>query len=357
VSRGYLIVDDDRAAGEALAAQLVVDGLPIWFARSGEDATALALAQPLVAALVRLRLPDTDALSLYEGWQRRPELREVPVLLLGDPGCALPLRPRAPGAAIGYVARPCEPAELWAQLGLLDRLRRERATAEDLRLRNEALGQFAHVVSHDLKAPLRAICSLVDCLAADHAPQLDEDGARLLELVKSRAQRMDGLIRGILQYSAAGRLRANAENVAVEPLVRGVIDALSPPPHIEIQVAGDLPVVRYDRVQLEQVFQNLIGNAITHMDKERGRVRVSCQSTERAWRFEVADNGPGIPESQRERIFEIFQTLAPRDVRESRGIGLAIAKRLVEQNGGSLWVESDEGSCFYFTVPRAALEE
>jgi len=357
VSRGYLIVEDDRAAGDEIATQLVADGLPIWFARSGEDATALALAQPLVAALVKLRLPDTDALSLIEGWQRRPELREVPVLLLGEPGVPCPVGSRMPGAALGYLARPCESAELWAQLGLLDRLRRERATVEDLRLRNEALGQFAHVVSHDLKAPLRAICALVDCLAEDHASQLDPDGARLLELVKSRAQRMDGLIRGILLYSAVGRLRANAENVPVEPLVRGVIEALGPPQHIEVQVAGDLPVVRYDRVQLEQVFQNLIGNAISHMDKEQGRVRVACQSTERAWRFEVADNGPGIPENQRERIFEIFQTLAPRDVRESTGVGLAIAKRLVEQNGGALWVESDEGSRFYFTVPRVALDE
>jgi len=135
--------------------------------------------------------------------------------------------------------------------------------------------------------------------------------------------------------------------------LRDVIDALAPPAHIEVQVAGDLPSVTYDRIQLEQVFQNLIGNAVAHMDKEQGRVRVACQATERMWRFEVSDNGPGIPESQRERIFEIFQTLVPRDLRESRGIGLAIARRLVQQNGGQLWVESDEGSRFYFTVPRS----
>jgi len=356
MSRGYLIVDPDRAAGDVLAETLVAYGLPIWFARNGEDATVLALAQPLAAVLVAVVLPDTDAMSLFEGWQRRPELREVPLLVLGAEGVPCPIGPRAHGAPVGYLARPFESGELWAQLALLDHLRRERATADDFRQRNDSLAQFAHVVSHDLRAPLRAVCSLLDCLAEDHTAQLDSEGVRLLELVKSRAQRMHGLICGVLAYSAAGHVRARAEDVAVTPLVRDVIVALQPPVHIEIEIAEDLPVVHYDPVQLGQVFQNLIGNAITHMDKERGHVRVTCVTSERAWRFEVADNGPGIPESQRERIFEIFQTLAPRDVRESTGVGLAIAKRLVEQNGGALWVESDAGSRFYFTVPRPPVE-
>jgi signal transduction histidine kinase len=137
-------------------------------------------------------------------------------------------------------------------------------------------------------------------------------------------------------------------------VIQDVIGALAPPDNVSITLDGRLPVVRASRVKLEQVFQNLLSNAIKYMDKPQGLIRVMCSEEGGCWKFGVSDNGPGIEEKDRERVFQLFQTLKPRDQSDSTGVGLAVVKKIVEMYSGRVWVESKvgEGSTFYFTLPK-----
>jgi PAS domain S-box-containing protein len=229
----------------------------------------------------------------------------------------------------------------------------------ELESANRELKDFAYVVSHDLKAPLRAIGSLSSWIAADYRDKLDEDGREQLDLLTNRVKRMHNLIDGILQYSRVGRVKEERVRVNLNDVVAQVIDMIAPPDNIRITLEPGLPPVYCEKTRIEQVFQNLLSNAIKFMDKPEGEIRIACVPEGDSWKFSVADNGPGIEEKYFEKIFQIFQTLRPRDEAESTGVGLALVKKIVEIYGGRVWVESDVGSgtTFFFTLPRRGKEE
>jgi two-component system sensor kinase FixL len=226
----------------------------------------------------------------------------------------------------------------------------------ELESANEELKNFGYVVSHDLKAPLRAIGSLADWLSTDYADKFDDEGKEHMRLLISRVHRMDGLIDGILQYSRVGRVKEVAVAVELNQLVREVIDLLAPPASITVTIENPLPTVMTEPTRIQQVFQNLLSNAIKYMDKPEGKIRIACSAEGRQWKFSVTDNGPGIKQQHFGKIFQLFQTLAPRDRVESTGVGLALVKKIVEMYGGRIWLESTvgQGSTFFFTLPRTA---
>jgi signal transduction histidine kinase len=234
--------------------------------------------------------------------------------------------------------------------GLNAQLRHQAARLESA---NRELSDFAYIVSHDLKAPLRGISTLAGWLAKDSRDKLDEEGREQLDLLQSRVRRLDGLINGILSYSRAGRTREERADVNLDSVVRNIIDLLAPPEHIRIEVETPLPVIEIEPTKVQQLFQNLFSNAIKFMDKPQGLIRVRCAAAGDFWHFQVADNGPGIEEKYFGRIFELFQTLAPRDQVESTGVGLSLVKKIVESGGGRVWVESQPGygATFHFTLP------
>jgi two-component system sensor kinase FixL len=162
------------------------------------------------------------------------------------------------------------------------------------------------------------------------------------------------LIEGILQYSRIGRIEEEKEQVNLGELVPQIVDLLAVPEHIEITICEELPVVEFERTRITQVFQNLLSNAVKYTDKPQGRITVDCRSDGTQWRFSVSDNGPGIDEKYHEKIFQLFETLLPRDQYESTGIGLTLVKKTIELYGGRIWVESrlGEGSTFFFTLPK-----
>ncbi|MBF0368187.1 MAG: hypothetical protein HQL52_01920 [Magnetococcales bacterium] len=234
---------------------------------------------------------------------------------------------------------------------------RERQLIAELESSNQELKEFAYVVSHDLKAPLRAINSLVQWLSEDYEDVLDEDGQEQMGLIISRVKRMESLINGVLQYSRIGRMREAIVPVNLHKLLVEVIDSLSPPGHIQITIPDEMPAITGEKTRLGQIFQNLLSNGIKYMDKEAGLVEVAWEAEgESHYRFSVTDNGPGIPKKDHERIFQIFQTLQGGDEYESTGVGLTLVKKIVALHGGRVWLESapGEGSTFYFTLAREA---
>ena len=224
---------------------------------------------------------------------------------------------------------------------------------------NRELDQFAYVASHDLKAPLRAIASLATWIEDDLGPKLGAESQQHLALLRSRVNRMEALIDGLLQYSRAGRVRNRIETVGVADLMKEVVEMLGPPPEASIEIGPGMPTLDTERLPLQQVFLNLLGNALKHSGRLDTHVSVRVRDDGDFYEFTVEDNGPGIPREFHNKIWEIFQTLQPRDKVEGAGMGLALVKKNVESRGGRTWVESHDaqGARFCFLWPKHLEEE
>ncbi|MEW6497321.1 MAG: PAS domain S-box protein [Cyanobacteriota bacterium] len=227
-------------------------------------------------------------------------------------------------------------------------------TTANLEKRNTELDQFAYIVSHDLKAPLRAINNLAQWIAEDLEEHLTEDTRHQMDLLRSRVHRMEALINGLLNYSRVGRLRTELERVDMETLLAEVIDSLAPPPKFTITVMPEMPTLWTERLPLEQVFANLISNGIKHNPRPDGQIVISVQEYANCYEFAVTDNGLGIAPEFHDKVFVMFQTLEPRDKVENTGVGLAIVKKIIEDKGGIITVESaqNQGATFRFTWPK-----
>lgn len=220
---------------------------------------------------------------------------------------------------------------------------------------NDELKSFAYIVSHDLKAPLRAIGSLADWLEADYKDTLDEQGGEIVGLINGRVKRMHNLIEGVLSYSRVSRDEETKSLIDTQKLIDQVIYSLAPPEHIKIEVEGPVVDVYFERTRLEQLFQNLISNSINFMDKEEGLIQVGCKELKDSIMIYVTDNGPGIEEAYYHKIFQIFQTLQARDSLETMGVGLAIVKKIVDRYDGEIGLRSKkgEGCSFHMKFPKS----
>ena len=223
---------------------------------------------------------------------------------------------------------------------------------------NRELDQFAYVASHDLKAPLRGIANLSQWIEEDLGENVPPDVSEKMTLVRGRVQRLEALIDGILQYSRAGRVHSAIEQVDVGLLVKDVVELLAPPPEITITIEPGMPTISTERTPLQQIFMNLINNAIKYNRQPGARIIVASRDAGHMYAFSVTDNGPGIEPEYHDRIFGIFQTLESRDRVEGTGIGLSVVKKTVELHGGSITVRSTlgEGATFTFEWPKSAEE-
>ena len=226
-------------------------------------------------------------------------------------------------------------------------------TAEAER-RAQYLEQFAYVTSHDLKAPLRAVSNLAQWIEEDLADKLDDTSREQLALLRDRVRRMNDLIEGLLEYSRVGRTADSENLVDTRELVEEIIDSLSPPKGFTIKLRGEMPTFYVDRLQLGQVFSNLIGNSLKHHGGKKGTIKVKCEGYGDVYQFSVCDDGKGIAPEYHDKVFMMFQTLESSDFESSTGIGLALVKKIIEEHGGTIRLESalGEGTCFHFTWPK-----
>jgi signal transduction histidine kinase len=228
--------------------------------------------------------------------------------------------------------------------------------ANELQRSNAELEQFAYVASHDLQEPLRKVASFCQLLEKRYKGQLDERGDQYIEFAVDGAKRMQQLINDLLAFSRVGRMPTEQETVDVEEVVGLALTSLTAAIEetgAEVVVEGPLPSVRGEVALLAGVFQNLIGNALKFRGDERPSIRVQARRDADMWEFAVIDNGIGIEPDYAERIFMIFQRLHPKDVYSGTGIGLAMARKIVEYHGGRIWLdtESTAGTTFRFTLP------
>lgn len=228
-----------------------------------------------------------------------------------------------------------------------------QAGVQRLRQANEELRRFTSITAHDLQTPLRGILTMIQWLATDYADRLDDQGKEYLDLLAQRASRMHNLVKAIHEYTSIG-YRDSQVMVDLNELIPEVVGRLAVPENIRITLEGRLPLVRYDRDRLAQVFLNLLENAIQFMDKPQGCIVVGCAEEATCWKLSVTDNGPGIAEKYHQKVFEIFQTLSTKDESNTTGMGLSIVKKIVESYGGQIWLDSvvGAGTTVSFTLPR-----
>lgn len=247
--------------------------------------------------------------------------------------------------------------ELHAFKAILEERVTER-TAE-LERSNQELDSFAYVASHDLKAPLRAITYLANWTLEDAGDILPEASKEHLQKLLGRVERMQQLLEDLLIYSRADRIRHTPEAINSSELIQDALNLLSIPASFTVAVPQDGLHFRAERVPLELVLRNLVGNAIKHHHSQSGTVTIDATDQGDWVVFTVQDDGPGIATQHHERIFHMFQTLRSRDEIEGSGMGLAVVKKTVEGRGGSISLESAEGkgTLFRFTWPKQATIE
>jgi len=221
----------------------------------------------------------------------------------------------------------------------------------ELTKKNKELDQFAHIVSHDMKAPLRGIDNVVSWIEEDHKEELTPKVTEYLHLIKGRVVRGESLIRGLLTYARVGKEKESEENIDTRTLLEEVLENFSLKPGASITISKELPVIYSVKLPLLQVFSNLVSNALKYNDKINGVIKVYHKEYPDHWEFFVSDNGPGISKNYHEKIFMIFQTLKERDSFESTGVGLAIVKKVLDSRGEEIKLESEtgKGSIFSFT--------
>ncbi len=364
-----LIVEDVMESRELYRNCLLTDGsceYNLLEAASVAEGLEFCQTRSIDAILLDYLLPDGDGLKFLEALAAQNNRINPPVVMMtayGDETIAvqamklgaqdyLPKHKFSPQLLVSTIRGAIENARLRRQLQQSQaqlQAERERAQAT-LEHRNQELHSFVHTVSHDLKAPLRAIANLSKWIEEDLEGTLPAAAQQQMRLLRSRVDRVQATIDGLLHYALSGQTDGSSESVDVAQLLADVIDSLSPPPTFRIEIAP-MPIVTSNRIRLFQVFANLIGNAIEHHHRSDGSIQVAVRELEDAYEFSVADDGVGIAPEQHERIFGMFQAVNPQNRSDSTGIGLAIVKKIVESQGGTVWLESQigEGTTFYFT--------
>lgn len=213
----------------------------------------------------------------------------------------------------------------------------------NLEKRNKELDQFAYITSHDLKSPLRGINNLAEWIEEDMEDLMSVESKKHFLMLRGRVHRMEALINSLLKYSRAGKLNNEVVKININDLVFEVLSRLAPNNNYAIYFDNSFPIILANYQDIEIIFYELILNAIRHNKNEKPIVNITYKTRNQFYIFCIADNGDGIPEEFHQKVFTIFQTLESRDKVESVGAGLAIVKKIVEENGGTVWIESEKG--------------
>lgn len=364
-----LVIDSDAGNRDLLRRDLERLGYTVEQAEDSVEALHLSRSQSFQAVLLDASVAGNNRLDVLDRLKQDSDLGDTPVLAIFASHDRAAIAQFIRHGAEDYLLKPLDPVLLDARLSLAVDRNRLRASerlksaelerlSSELKRSHEDVRAFAYAASHDLQAPVRTITAYIQLLQRRLKARIGDDEREMFAFAEGAAKRMQGLIRGLLEYSQAGTQEYRLESIASED----VVDALLLDMDGVIQDAGaqvgrdQLPLIVYDPARLRQVLHNLIRNAITYRRPDQPpRVHVSAVTGDGQWQFTIRDNGEGVAAEHVERIFELLHRLHGHEMPGS-GIGLALCKRIVERSGGKIWVESEvgRGSLFCFTIPFPA---
>ncbi|HXM44860.1 MAG TPA: ATP-binding protein [Bryobacteraceae bacterium] len=346
-------VDDYDPGRYARTKVLAQAGFDVKEAATGREALRLASELKPELVLLDVNLPDMNGMEVCRRLKNNPVTSGIVVLHL----TASSISPSnmvegLNGGADSYLTEPIEPAVLVATIHAL---LRARQAEEALRRSNDELQQFAYMVSHELNEPLRMVAAYTQLLAKRYAGKLDRQADDYIAITVSAATRMQSFVQDVLNFSSAGAPTRVIEPVSAEAVLAAALFELQ----LIVSESGaivthdPLPTIHGDQASLVRLFANLIGNSIKYRRAETPRIYISAGEQSGFWRFEFRDNGIGIDPQYWDRIFTVFKRLHGSEY-PGNGVGLALCRRVVENHGGTIWLESapGEGSTFYFTIPQ-----
>jgi two-component system sensor histidine kinase/response regulator len=376
-----LMVDDEPKNLLALEAVLESLGQDLVRADSGKEALRSLVKDDFAVILLDVQMPEMDGFEFAAMIRSREKSRYIPIIFLTAVGKteAEMFRGYEVGA-MDYLLKPFAPEILRHKVRLLVELHQksaeilqlnfdlndanlglERRVAErtaDLLRSNQELDQFAAVASHDLQEPLRTLSTYLQLFRENNHGQFSEEDREFMDVVLDSAKRMRSLINDLLAFSQVGQREPQLQQVDCASLVKKILAMLAnviEETGAKVTV-GPLPTVAAEPQLLGQVFQNLIENALKFHVGQGPAVELSCSESAGTWVFEVKDNGIGINPEHFEKIFKLFQRLHTHDDYPGTGLGLSICKKVIERQGGKIWLESvpGQGTAFYFSLPRKA---
>ena len=231
----------------------------------------------------------------------------------------------------------------------------KKTALKELEGSNIILDNYTHIVSHELKSPIRNINTLTNWIKTDYKNQLDKNGRENLDLILANVSKMEALITGILAYSSLDKAKTKDYNINLNTLVNQIINSITKPNNIQLKITNTLPEIKANKKRIQQIFEILINNAIKYSKAEGGKITIGCKSVSDSYLFFIKDQGIGIDKAYHKKIFNIFNKLSNNI--DSVGIGLSIVKKIISLYQGDIWVESEinKGSTFYFTLPKTQI--
>lgn len=350
-----LLVDDNLENLSALENILRHERRNIINATSGSEALKHALDKEIALILIDVQMAEMNGGELTIRLRENFRTKDIPIVFITSSGNEenFVIQGYEDGI-VDYLCKPLEINIVTTKVRIFEKLYLQKMDlkqyAEKVEGINKQLDEFVYIVSHDLKAPLRGLASLATFMEDELGVNPKQEILDILNMMKSRTSRMQNLIDGILHYSRMANSKTEIEDINVKELIHNIIDLICPPPHIRIETPDNLPVIHSEKIKLHEVFQNLLSNAIKYNNKEKGEIKITCLEKIDCFEFSVIDNGMGIRPEHQEKIFGIFQTLQSKDKNESTGIGLTIVKKIIEQQNGTITVQSEagKGSAFIF---------
>jgi len=350
-----LLVDDRMENLLSLEQMLIAENRTFIQAISGNDALKQVLKnEDIGLIMLDVQMPDMDGFEVARLLKSNPRTKDISIIFVTaiNKDETHVLKGFEKGG-VDYLSKPLDINVTRAKVDVFERLffyqRELRQALKDKEQVNGQLERFMHVVAHDLKSPLSGITGLLLLMKEEEEIKNSPFLLEYTEMAVDATARLANMITAILDYSREHQFDHQEEDVDVKEMLKELIKMLFPPPHVEILIEDGFPIIHTCKQKLEQVFQNLLTNAIKYNDKKSAEIVIGANENGDFYDFYVKDNGPGIEEKDNERIFRLFEKVDDADPKGT-GVGLNILKLLVETQGGKVWVESTpgEGSCFHF---------
>lgn len=352
-----LLVDDRPENLIALQDILEQEGRTFLTATSGNEALKIVLRnQDIGLIMLDVQMPDMDGFEVARLLKANPKTRDISIIFVTaiNKEEQYVLKGFEEGA-VDYLQKPLDINVTRAKVHVFEHLyfyqRQLKQSLGNLETVNRQLERFVYTVSHDLKSPLSGIATLISTIVYEADSIEPEELSLRLDLIGKASMHLIHMVDSILEYSRQSYDEQKLSDVDVNELVRDTFQLLFAPPSVQLRIMRTLPRLRTRKLKLQQVFQNLISNAVKYIDKPEGLIEVDCEETDQYYVFSVKDNGPGLKDNDAQLLFGLFRTGGQASSRDSStGVGLNLLKVIVEEQGGRIWAESEAGvgSTFLF---------